>query len=90
LGDADPEKLIRKMFEVFDKDKNGNVSGIFNIYVFWYDAAEEFSHLMKTLGESLTAEDIEDLIREVDENEDGEIGMFEKWELWNYQTRRSS
>ncbi len=50
------------MFGVFDKDKSGTIS------------IDEFKEVLRSLGETMRKEEIEDLLEEVDTNHDGEIG----------------
>ena len=58
------EELI-EAFKVFDRDGNGLIS------------AHELRFVMSTSGEQLTEEDIEEMIREADENGDGFIDYQE-------------
>jgi calmodulin len=58
-GDSDDE--IREYFRVFDKDGNGFIS------------AAELRHVMTTLGEKLTDEEVDEMIREADINGDGQV-----------------
>eukprot|EP01119_Soliformovum_irregulare_P018126 TRINITY_DN549_c0_g1_i5.p1 TRINITY_DN549_c0_g1~~TRINITY_DN549_c0_g1_i5.p1 ORF type:complete len:201 (+),score=86.88 TRINITY_DN549_c0_g1_i5:314-916(+) len=63
--EIEPEKLAKKMFEIFDKDKSGTIT------------TEEFLHVMEKMGESLTREDVEDIVLELDKDGDGEIDAEE-------------
>lgn len=58
---CETEEEIRESFSIFDKDGNGYIS------------SSELRHVMANLGEKLTDEEIDDMIREVDENGDGQI-----------------
>jgi Ca2+-binding EF-hand superfamily protein len=58
--DADHEEELREAFKVFDKDGNGFVS------------AAELKHVMTNLGEKLTDEEVDEMIREADVDGDGE------------------
>ena len=58
------EELI-EAFKVFDRDGNGLIS------------AHELRFVMSTSGEELSEEDIEEMIREADENGDGYIDYEE-------------
>lgn len=61
MGDRDSEEEIREAFKVFDKDNNGVIS------------AAELRHVMTNLGETLTDEEVDEMIREADVNGDGQI-----------------
>merc|ERR1712096_340556 len=52
MGDSEEE--IREAFRVFDKDGNGFIS------------AAELRHVMTNLGEKLTDEEVDEMIREAD------------------------
>ena len=64
-GDSDEE--IREYFRVFDKDGNGFIS------------AAELRHVMTTLGEKLTDEEVDEMIREADINGDGQVNYEGKY-----------
>ncbi|CAF3822587.1 unnamed protein product [Rotaria sp. Silwood1] len=57
MKDTDSEEEIREAFRVFDKDGNGFIS------------AAEFRHVMTNLGEKLTDEEVDKMIREADIDE---------------------
>ncbi|KAK3174851.1 hypothetical protein OEA41_002097 [Lepraria neglecta] len=59
VANADSEAELRAAFGVFDKDGSGTI-----------DTAE-LRHLMKSIGEDLTDEQIEEMIREADKDGDG-------------------
>ncbi|XP_075183887.1 neo-calmodulin-like [Anomaloglossus baeobatrachus] len=61
----DSEEDIKAAFHVFDKDENGFIS------------AAELRHVMIHMGESLTDEEVDEMIREADINEDGQINYEE-------------
>jgi len=61
LKDADSEEELRDAFRVFDKDGNGYIS------------AAELRHVMKNLGEKLTDEEVDEMIREADIDGDGQV-----------------
>lgn len=65
MNNTDKEAEIREAFNVFDKDGSGKIS------------SEELRHIMKSLGEDLTDEEIQQMIREADANGDGEIDYDE-------------
>ncbi|KAH9321894.1 hypothetical protein KI387_016533, partial [Taxus chinensis] len=60
MKDTDSEEELMEAFKVFDKDQNGFIS------------AAELGHVMANLGEKLTAEEIEEMIREADTDGDGQ------------------
>lgn len=51
----------RAAFDVFDKDGSGTIS------------ADELRQVMKSLGENLTDEEIDEMIREADKDKNGTI-----------------
>ena len=55
------EEEIREAFRVFDKDGNGFIS------------AAELRHVMTNLGEKLTDEEVDEMIREADIDGDGQV-----------------
>ena len=65
LRDSDTEEELIEAFKIFDKDGNGLIS------------SDELLHVMITLGENTNMEEIEDLIKEVDLDEDGMINYEE-------------
>ncbi|KYQ99709.1 calmodulin [Tieghemostelium lacteum] len=65
MQDNDTEEEIREAFKVFDKDGNGFIS------------AAELRHVMTSLGEKLSNEDVDDMIREADLDGDGQINYDE-------------
>merc|ERR1712226_284091 len=62
---TDSEEEIRAAFRVFDKDGNGFIS------------AAELRHVMTNLGEKLTDEEVDEMIREADVDGDGQINYEE-------------
>lgn len=69
MKDTDSEEEIREAFRVFDKDGNGFIS------------AAELRHVMTNLGEKLTDEEVDEMIREADIDGDGQVnyeGKFKK------------
>lgn len=72
-ADADPHRIpcqsaqeeILEAFKVFDKDGNGFIS------------AAELRHIMTNLGEKLTDEEVDEMIREADIDGDGQINYEE-------------
>ena len=57
----DMEEEIKEAFRVFDKDGNGFIS------------KDELKHVMQSLGENLTSEEVEEMIREADIDGDGQV-----------------
>ena len=58
---TDSEDEMREAFRVFDKDGNGFIS------------AAELRHVMTNLGEELTDEEVDEMIREADIDGDGQV-----------------
>ena len=65
MKDTDSEEEILEAFKVFDKDGNGFIS------------AAELRHIMANLGEKLTDEEVDEMIREADIDGDGQINYEE-------------
>ncbi|NXU21399.1 CALMS protein, partial [Pardalotus punctatus] len=65
MRDTDGEEEIREAFRVFDKDGNGYIS------------AAELRHVMTNLGEKLTDEEVDEMIKEADCNNDGQVNYEE-------------
>jgi hypothetical protein len=61
MKDTDSEEDILEAFRVFDKDCNGLIS------------AAELPHIMSTLGEKLTDDEIDEMLQEADIDGDGYI-----------------
>lgn len=61
MKDTDSEEELREAFRVFDKDGNGFIS------------AAELRHVMTNLGEKLTDEEVDEMIREADIDGDGQV-----------------
>ena len=61
MKDTDSEDEIREAFKVFDKDGNDFIS------------AAELGHVMTNLGENLTDEEVDEMIREADLGGDGQV-----------------
>ena len=61
----EPEEEILGAFKVFDKDGNGFVS------------EAKLRHVMTNLGEKLTDEEVDEMIREADIDGDGQINYEE-------------
>ncbi|PQM39270.1 calmodulin [Prunus yedoensis var. nudiflora] len=65
MKDTDSEEELKEAFKVFDKDQNGFIS------------AAELRHVMANLGEKLTDEEVDEMIREADEDGDGQVNYAE-------------
>ncbi|XP_078612782.1 uncharacterized protein LOC144882674 [Branchiostoma floridae x Branchiostoma japonicum] len=65
MEEVDSENELREAFQVFDKDRNGYIS------------AAELRHVMTNLGEKLTDEEVDEMIREADIDGDGQINYEE-------------
>ena len=65
MKDTDSAEEIKEAFKVFDKDGNGFIS------------AAELRHIMTNLGEKLTDEEVDEMIREADVDGDGQINYDE-------------
>ena len=59
--EADSEEELKQAFQVFDKDGNGFIS------------AAELRYVMTSLGEKLTQEEVDEMIREADTDGDGQV-----------------
>ena len=65
MKDADSEEELMEAFKVFDKDGNGFIS------------AAELRHVMTNLGEKLTEEEVDEMIKEADFDGDGQVNYDE-------------
>ena len=65
VQDQNQEEDIREAFKVFDRDGNGLIS------------AAELRHVMTNLGEKLTDEEVDEMIKEADIDGDGHINYEE-------------
>ena len=59
------EEEMLEAFQIFDADGNGNIS------------ADELRQIMENLGERLTQEEVEDMVKEADIDGDGQINYEE-------------
>merc|ERR1712025_1408860 len=65
MKDTDTEEELIEVFKVFDRDGNGFIS------------AAELRHVMTNLGEKLTDEEVDEMIRDGDGDGDGQINYEE-------------
>lgn len=65
IKDTDADEELREAFKVFDKDQNGYIS------------ASELRHVMINLGEKLTDEEVDQMIKEADLDGDGQVNYDE-------------
>eukprot|EP00440_Ansanella_granifera_P053452 gb/GFBE01057950.1/.p1 GENE.gb/GFBE01057950.1/~~gb/GFBE01057950.1/.p1 ORF type:complete len:166 (+),score=79.35 gb/GFBE01057950.1/:1-498(+) len=63
LQDTDSAEEMQEAFNIFDQDKSGSVT------------AAELKHVMNNLGEQVTNEEVEEMIREADADGDGELSF---------------
>ena len=64
------KKKVRKIFDMFDKDKSGDID------------THEFQELAYELGETLSPEETKKSIAEIDEDKDGKISFDEFYKWW--------
>ncbi|XP_045187366.1 calmodulin-like [Mercenaria mercenaria] len=65
LQETEPEEQLREAFKVFDKDGNGKLN------------AAELKHTMTNLGERLSKEDIDYMVKMADVTGDGQVNYEE-------------
>ena len=65
MRDADTEEELIEAFKVFDRDGNGLISNV------------ELQHVMTSLGENVTMDEVEEMIKEADLDGDGYINYEE-------------
>ncbi|KAF9606522.1 hypothetical protein IFM89_025895 [Coptis chinensis] len=65
IKEVDADEELKEAFRVFDKDQNGFIS------------ANELRHVMISLGESLTDEEANQMIKEADLDGDGQVNYEE-------------
>ena len=69
MKETDSDVELREAFKVFDKDGNGRIS------------AAELRHVMTNLGEKLTEDEVDEMIREADTDGDGQVNYDGKENL---------
>ncbi|XP_008791135.1 calmodulin-like protein 8 [Phoenix dactylifera] len=65
MKETDAEEELKEAFKVFDKDQNGYIS------------ASELKNVMINLGEKLTDEEVDQMIKEADVDGDGQVNYEE-------------
>ncbi|RRT68587.1 hypothetical protein BHE74_00003021 [Ensete ventricosum] len=65
MKETDEEEELKEAFKVFDNDQNGYIS------------ASELRNVMMNLGEKLTDEEVDEMIREADLDGDGQVNYEE-------------
>ncbi|XP_010466587.1 PREDICTED: calmodulin-like protein 11 [Camelina sativa] len=65
IQETDVDEELKEAFKVFDKDQNGYIS------------ASELRHVMINLGEKLTDEEVDQMIKEADLDGDGQVNYDE-------------
>ncbi|XP_031271031.1 calmodulin-like protein 8 [Pistacia vera] len=65
MKECEAEEELREAFKVFDKDQDGYIS------------PNELTHVMMNLGEKLTDEEVEQMVREADLEGDGQVNYEE-------------
>ena len=65
MKDNDFDEELQEAFKVFDRDQNGYIS------------SHELRHTMTNLGENLTPEEVEEMIKEADIDGDGQVDYQE-------------
>ena len=65
MQQVDTQEEIAEAFRIFDKDGNGFIS------------AQELANVMTSLGERLTEAEINEMIKEADLDQDGQISLDE-------------
>jgi hypothetical protein len=75
MKDTDNEEEIREAFCMFDKDGNGYIS------------AADLHHVMTNLGEKLTDEEVDEMIKEADSDGDGQVNYKEFVQMMTAKSR---
>ena len=65
MKDTDTEEELLEAFKVFDRDGNGFIT------------SHELRYVMTNLGEALTSDEVEEMIKEADLDGDGQINYEE-------------
>lgn len=98
MKDTDSEEEIREAFRVFDKvnassrssvhctvvcKKGSSLTDLISQDGNGYISAAELRHVMTNLGEKLTDEEVDEMIREADIDGDGQVN-YEGWYIVLY------
>ena len=70
-------KDLQDIFDQFDKDKDGKISG------------KELANAMESMGQNPTEEEINEMLREVDLNQDGKID-FDEFMIYKFKIKLKS
>jgi calmodulin len=88
MRDTDSEEEIKEAFKVFDKDGNGYISAaelrhvMTNLGEFWSMHFEiRRSDTFNILGEKLTDNEVDEMIREADVDGDGQINYDGEYDI---------
>ena len=68
--EGDREAAIRDAFQTFDRDGNGLIN------------AAELRHVMTNIGEKLTEQEVDEMIREFDVDREGNVSYEGKLWMW--------
>ncbi|KAK3603071.1 hypothetical protein CHS0354_015766 [Potamilus streckersoni] len=74
MKETDLEASLREAFQMFDEDGNGFIS------------AAELKQVMTNLGEKLTDEEVDQMIREADTDGDGQVNYEEFLAVMSFKT----
>lgn len=72
MKETDTEEELVQAFKVFDRDGNGN-----DLCDLGFISAAELRHVMTNLGEKLTDEEVDEMLKEADVDGDGRINYEE-------------
>ena len=68
---TDDAEQMRQAFAMIDKDGSGKIS------------ADELRQVMRSIGEKFTDDDIDEIIREIDMDGDGEVDYEGSWHTFS-------
>lgn len=72
VKEVDTEEELLNAFKVFDKDGSGTIS------------SDELRNVLKSLGENLTDDEVEEMVKLADRNGDGHIDCKPRYALTAY------